>query len=297
MATINKKTLDLYKRKIIEVAKAFDSFCNKYDLRYFGIAGTAIGALRHGGIIPWDDDIDVIMPRPDYERFLELVPKYLPKDYDVLNYRNTPGFPTSFSKMCDANTSLIGDSRLRCVVGAFVDIFPLDGLPDFSTEEERVEYFKRIFKQRQIAEAVSEHYYVSDLTHSIYHLDFKRVKHVLLSHYHHLLNHNVLFKEWEREIMKPDYEKANYVAYFGTFRGPKVISPKEWFDDYYYVDFEDFAIRMPIGINRYLTQVYGDYMTPPPEDKRVLLHSYYYLNLEKRLSYEEAIKDLNKSSS
>lgn len=295
MATINKKTLDLYKRKIIEVAKAFDSFCNKYDLRYFGIAGTAIGALRHGGIIPWDDDIDVIMPRPDYERFLELVPKYLPKDYDVLNYRNTPGFPTSFSKMCDANTTLIGNGRLRCVVGAFIDIFPLDGLPEFSTEEERAEYFKRSFKQRQVAEAVSEHYYFRDFTHAFYRLDFLRIKHILLSNYHHLRNHRNLFHEWEQGIMKTDYEKAHFVAYFGSFHGPKVISPKEWFDDFFYVDFESFRIRLPIGIKQYLTQVYGDYMTPPPEGKRALLHSYYYLNLEKRLSYEDAIRDRNKA--
>lgn len=293
MAGISKETLDLYKRKIVEVAKEFDVFCNEYDLRYFGIAGTAIGALRHGGIIPWDDDIDVIMPRPDYERFLRIAPKYLSKKYDVLNYRNTPGFPTSFSKMCDANTTLIGDSRLHCVVGAFIDIFPLDGLPEFGTDAQRKEYFNSLLKERKVAEAVSRHYSFNDLTHAVYRRDFEMVSHVLKSHYYHLMKRKAdLFSKWEEKVMSVDYDTASYVAYFGTYRGPKVVSPKEWFDDYCYVDFEDFKLRLPKGINHYLTKVYGDYMTPPTEDKRVLLHSYYYLNLEKRISYEEAIAEL-----
>lgn len=293
MAGISKQTLEVYKQKIINIAKVYDLFCNEYNLTYFGIGGTAIGALRHGGIIPWDDDIDVIMPRPDYERFLELAPKYLSKDYDVLNYRNTQGFPTSFSKICDANTTLIGDGRLRCVVGAFVDIFPLDGVPKFESAEERVDYFNRSFKERQVAEATSRYYSFNDLTHAIYRRDFNMVNYVLKSHYNHWINResSALFKQWEDRIKQVDYDSSDYVAYFGTYRGAKVISPKEWFEDYYYVDFENFKMRMPIGIDKYLTQVYGDYMTPPPEDKRELLHSYYYLNLERRLSYEEAMED------
>lgn len=293
MARISKEKLEQYKQKIILVAKAFDSFCNEHDLRYFGIGGTAIGALRHGGIIPWDDDIDVIMPRPDYEHFLELAPKCLSKDFDVLNYRNTTGFPTSFSKICDANTTLIGDGRLRCVVGAFVDIFPLDGLPELATDEARREYFNSCVKERKVAEAVSRHYNFTDLSHAIYRRDFEMVGHVLKSHYYHLKKRKPpLFAKWEQRIKSVDYESANFVAYFGTFRGPKVVSPKEWFDSFYYVDFEDFKLRLPIGIDQYLTQVYGDYMTPPPENKRELLHSYYYLNLDKRVSYEEAMHDL-----
>lgn len=298
MAKISKETLDQYKQKIIEVAKAFDAFCNEYNLRYFGIAGTAIGALRHGGIIPWDDDIDVVMPRPDYERFLELAPKLLSKRFDVLNYRNTPGFPTSFSKICDARTTLIGDSRLRCVVGAFVDIFPLDGLPEFETDVKRKEYFNTLLKDRKVAEAVSRRYSVTDLSHAIYRRDFEMVGHILKSHYYHLMPNEVdLFSKWEQKVMRVDYDSASHVAYFGTYRGAKVISPKEWFDYYYYINFEDFNIRLPIGIDKYLTQVYGDYMTPPPENNRMLLHSYYYLNLEKRVSYEDAIKELKAKDS
>lgn len=293
MTTIDKPTLNRYKQKVIRVAKTFDAFCNEYGLRYFGIGGTAIGALRHGGIIPWDDDIDVIMPRPDYEQFLELAPQYLDKRFDVLNYRNTSGFPTSFSKMCDANTTLIGDGRLRCVVGAFIDIFPLDGLPVLATDNERREYFNRSFKKRQIAEATSRYYSFNDFTHALYRRDFDMATCVLKSHYNHWINQesSSLFEKWENKVKQVDYDSSSYVAYFGTYRGPKVISPKEWFEDFYCVDFEDFKIRIPIGIDKYLTQVYGDYMTPPPEDKRELLHSYYYLNLERRLSYEEAMKD------
>ena len=94
--------------------------------------------------------------------------------------------------------------------------------------------------------------------------------------------------------MSHPYESSDYVAYFSTWRSAKIISPKKWFDGYYYAPFEDFEIRLPIGIHEYLTQLFGDYMTPPPPEViAVDDHGFAYMNLEKRVSLEEAIREIH----
>ena len=127
---VTQEQLVEFKRHVLKVAKVFDAFCVEHKLRYFAFAGTAIGALRHKGIIPWDDDIDFVMPRPDYEKFLRLATSLLPEGFEVLSHQNNKEYHLQFAKMCDARTSLLIDSRSRCMMGAFVDIFPIDGLPN-----------------------------------------------------------------------------------------------------------------------------------------------------------------------
>ncbi len=91
--------------------------------------------------------------------------------------------------------------------------------------------------------------------------------------------------------MANPYDTSEYVAYFSTYRSAKIISPRKWFDDYYYADFEDFKIRLPKGIHEYLTQLFGDYMTPPPPEVIAIDdHGYAFMDLDKRVTWEEAHK-------
>ena len=285
--------LKLYKRKICEIAKASDAFCTQHNLRYFGIGGTAIGALRHKGIIPWDDDIDFVMPRPDYERFLQLSEALLPK-YEVFTHRNTPKYHLTMAKMCDANTSYIGSFQQRVVLGAFIDIFPIDGCPG-ATKRERERFFNDYLELRHDGEAIGNYYSLRDFLGCVYHLDWKGARRQLRSHLYHWLNRdNDIFKRCDEILMSHPYESSDYVAYFSTWRSAKIISPKKWFDGYYYAPFEDFEIRLPIGIHEYLTQLFGDYMTPPPPEViAVDDHGFAYMNLEKRVSLEEAIREIH----
>lgn len=291
-----EEELKRYKETICQIAKAFDVFCCEHDLRYFAIGGTAIGALRHKGIIPWDDDIDFVMPRPDYERFLKLAPSKLSRHYEVLSHQSHPEYHLQFAKMCDANTSLLVDSRSHCMMGAFIDIFPMDGLPDGSDEEKR-KYFNDYLNKRFLAYSKRLHFHFTDYFHSLYRLDFIEIKRQLASDIHHLLNDKTdPYEECDRITMTYSYENSEYVAYFGTNHGPKVISPRKWFETYFYVPFENIQLRLPIGIDSYLKQVYGtDYMQLPPESKREARHSFYYLDLDKRDSYMKAVQELAKS--
>lgn len=284
-----------YKQKICEVAKAFDAFCSEHNLRYFAIGGTAIGALRHKGIIPWDDDIDVVMPRPDYDRFLELSDQLLPK-FDVFSHLNTPKYHLSMAKMCDASTSYISSFSQHVMLGAFIDIFPIDGCPG-STKEERVSFFNNYLKLRHAGEAIGNWFSFRDMLSAIYRRKWDEVLNQLRSHVYHLLGKkNDIFTKCDNILKTNQFDESEYVAYFSTWRGPKVISPKEWFDGYFYAPFEDFQIRLPKGIDQYLTQGYGDYMTPPPpEIIKDDDHGYSYLNLDRRVSWREAKSECSKN--
>lgn len=283
-----------YKQKICEVAKAFDAFCNEHNLRYFAIGGTAIGALRHKGIIPWDDDIDVVMPRPDYDRFLELSDQLLP-NLEVFSHINTPKYHLSMAKMCDASTSYISSFSQHVMLGAFIDIFPIDGCPG-RTEEERISFFNIYLKLRHAGEAIGNWYNLRDLLSAIYRRKWDEVLNQLRSHVYHLFGKkNDIFTKCDNILKANPFDESEYVAYFSTWRGPKVISPKEWFEDYYYAPFEDFQIRLPKGIDQYLTHGYGDYMMPPPPEMiKDDDHGFVYLNLNKRVSWQEAKQEYKK---
>lgn len=291
---LSEAEIKIYKQKICNVAKAFDAFCNKHNLSYFGIGGTAIGALRHKGIIPWDDDIDFVMPRPDYERFLELSKELMPM-YDVFEHRRNPLYHLTMTKMCDANTSLIDSFRQHVMLGAFIDIFPLDECPG-NTKEEREKFFYDYRSIRAKGEALQNWYPWRDIIAAVHCKAWERIPLILKSKWHHCSGEtkNTYFEKCDAILSNTNYGEAQYVAYFSTWQSAKVISPKHWFSDYTYVPFEDFEIRLPIGIHEYLTQLFGDYMTPPPPEKRIAQHSFGYLNLNKRVSWTDACNEIHK---
>lgn len=116
----------------IDILQQIDKICKKYNLEYFGIGGTALGAVRHEGFIPWDDDIDIGMSRKDYETFLSVAQKELPEEYHVQNFFTEPNSPFYFTKIRKNNTKFVEyylkDYKMHH--GIFVDIFPFDNIPD-----------------------------------------------------------------------------------------------------------------------------------------------------------------------
>ena len=108
---------------ILDILKAFMKICKDNGLTYYCCAGTAIGAVRHHGIIPWDDDIDVIMPRPDYDRLLEIAKTVDFGKYEIITPYDDETYPLYFSKISNRNTTLIEDRQIPCVIGLYVDIF------------------------------------------------------------------------------------------------------------------------------------------------------------------------------
>ena len=122
--------IDLLHQRILRILMAVDKTCRENQLRYYIWAGTMIGAVRHKGFIPWDDDIDIAMPRPDYERFIAHSKEWLPQPYEFVCAENDPRYPLPFGKVQDASTTLIERTHLHYLGGIYIDVFPIDGVPN-----------------------------------------------------------------------------------------------------------------------------------------------------------------------
>ena len=123
------KTFLELKKIELEMFKYYLAICEKHDLKYFLIGGTLLGAVRHKGFIPWDDDIDIGMPRPDYEKFLLVAQKELPEHIFLQTHNTDIEYPNCFAKLRNSDTTFIETSckKLKINHGIYIDIFPLDG--------------------------------------------------------------------------------------------------------------------------------------------------------------------------
>ena len=109
----NKYDIRALQLKVLDILLAVDKVCREHHLRYYIMAGTLIGAVRHKGFIPWDDDLDIGMPRKDYEIFMEKSKDLLPDYLEAIYWKNDPDYPLSFAKIQDARTTLIERKHLK----------------------------------------------------------------------------------------------------------------------------------------------------------------------------------------
>ncbi len=142
------------------ILKDFMKICDENGLRYFGVAGTGIGAIRHGGFIPWDDDIDIALPREDYEKFIKLVEEQMSDKYYVLNAEHNPNFPLMTTRLCIRGTKFVENAlkNINCDLGIFLDIYAYDNYPDndflFFIQKWRAWFFSKLLILRSIPEPV-----------------------------------------------------------------------------------------------------------------------------------------------
>ena len=138
---------ELHKR-ILRIVKAVDSTCKEKNLRYYIWAGTMIGAVRHKGFIPWDDDLDIAMPRKDYNLLLENAASWLPETFEFVCAEDDSSYPLPFGKIQDASTTLIERMHLKYLGGIYIDVFPIDGVPENWLARKlhfaKYEYYKRL---------------------------------------------------------------------------------------------------------------------------------------------------------
>lgn len=279
-----------YKGIILQVFKDFIKICEEHNLQYFCHGGTAIGVVRHQGMIPWDDDIDVLMPRPDYEEFLKLFPNLNQSNYELMVPGKDKSYYLPFTKMCDRSTTLLEFEHVPCVFGAFIDIFPLDGASFIRKEREKDWlYFRRTANKLMILPKSSKSN-IRWFFDRLFKLQLRTAWYEISSAF----NKDAKSKEVHdilRNIMtRHMYSNAKYVGSYGSQFGIKAFWPREWFAGYENMVFEGLQVRVPKGYNDILTQVYGDYMSLPSRENRVSGHYVAYLNLHKRLGVEEVLK-------
>lgn len=277
--------------KILDILKAFIHICDTHHLRYYCCAGTAIGAVRHHGMIPWDDDIDVIMPRPDYDRFIEIAQKEDFGKYEVVTPYNNERYPLYFSKLVDKSTTLIEEKERPCVIGLFIDIFPLDATDDDEEKAKALQrkYVKVINRLNAISTRNSFGEYLALLSDK---KTWGRFAIKTAGFFFRPILRRRLIQQMDELSHLYDFDKAkNVQVYTGSYHY-KEIFPKEWLGKGKEFPFEDTTVLLPEQADTYLRHFFGDYMQYPPVEQRVEKHLRYYLNMEKRETWDEIKKKL-----
>ena len=270
---------DLLKKKLTEMLGWFHEFCVTHGLRYYALSGTMLGAVRHGGFIPWDDDIDVGMPRRDFERLSELLSKENNGRYVLETPESDdPAYFYPFSKLYDTATTLIEHKRYTLKRGIYLDIFPLDGTGN--TEEESVTHYRKVEKKYNLllartgATRQGRAWYKNAALRLL-----QMIPSCFVSDKRILRNLVELFRRY-------DYDEC---AWFGNLASSwrlREVMPRKIMGEPRLYPFEGLFIYGVADADAYLTHVYGDWRTPPPPEKRVTHHDYVFCDLER--SYLDA---------
>ena len=246
-----------------EILKQIDTICMKYKLRYFAIGGTALGAVRHKGFIPWDDDIDIGMPRKDYEKLLKLLASELPKGYHVQNFFTEPNTPFYFTKIRKDNTLFVEYYLKDYDIhqGIFVDIFPFDHVPRNKFIRNIHFYIGRILYQLFLAKSLN----------TVCSSRFERKetwKSFIRKSLHYILYpipKSWLFCALDNWVQLFNHQKAEEISHIVRRRLRVTLK------DLYplkRMSFETLKIAVPQNCDAYLSAQFGDYEALPPPEKR-----------------------------
>lgn len=249
----------------LEIMQEFHNFCEKNSLTYYLIGGTLLGAIRHKGFIPWDDDIDVVMPREDYEKFISIFEQNnTNKHLKLATPQLTPNYHVPTIKLFDSRWTMEERNLRRpCPLGPWIDIFPLDNMSD--DYEKATKLFWRVAKVRRLnvcRNMKPAHKKLNNLIREplAFILGF-------LPRTYLLNKLNKLASCYQSS----EFSKYVCVVVLGTY-GIKEIMPSQWFANRELHVFEDRKFYIPKGYHNILTNLYGDYMTPPPAHKRKGTH-------------------------
>lgn len=252
-----------------------DQICRTEGIRYSLGGGSLLGAVRHKGFIPWDDDIDVMMPRPDYEKFL-IYCKEHDTGFNLITYETEKGYNGLFAKIWDPDTIILDDVMdLAYTTGVNIDVFPLDGLGN--SEKEAFRIFRKTAWKRELLNAALWKKYFRSKTHSIV-LEPIRLMMYIISRF---INPKKLLRKVDEENMCHPFETSAYAGCVcGSYREQEIMKA-ETFRNYIDMKFEGKSLKGIRDYDSYLTKHYHDYMQLPPENKRETHHTYKaYLKTE-----------------
>lgn len=266
----------------LDLLKNFISVCKQLNLRWYLVCGTALGAVKYGGFIPWDDDVDVALPRKDYEVFLEKAQSMLPAGIFLQNYKTDSLFPQLYSKLRNSNTAYIEKSvaHLDMNHGIYIDVFPLDGYPSDKKEAELLEKKIRLCRLKLSC---------------AYNLNFS-IKEKLFYSFERMLGYHKrtdrTAEKFGRIISAYSTDESDIWCNHGNWQGKLEYAPREQYGEGADAFFEGIKVRVPEKYDEYLTQKYGDWRADLPDDKKVGHHYYSVCDTEK--SYTLYIDRRNK---
>lgn len=232
-----------------ELLCQFVDICEKLELPYFLVCGSALGAVKYGGFIPWDDDVDVAMQREDYERFLREAPALLPEHLKLQNIHNNKAFPLLMTKLVNTQTTLIETQFLQLPIhhGIFLDIFPLDGYPAGGWEGKLFELRKWTYnKMRCVA----------------YRFGYR------------VFCLNKIMISYEKMLKKYPCKGSSLICNHGNWQGKLEYSPAEEYGQGAMGTFEGRPVRIPENYQGYFARKYGNWQEELPREQQVSHHNF-----------------------
>ena len=253
----------------LEILKDVADFCEKNHLEYFISCGTLLGAVRHGGFIPWDHDIDIDMPRDSYERFLSTY--HTDKGYQIVSVYTHKHAAFSYAKVTDRNTTRSSDPKRQAPLGVNIDIFPLDS---FVSEAQAKAIYNKIKPVKQIIASYKK----------INELSKPRATFLRLVKNRSVLN--FLIRRADQRIGINQGKRGDFLSVLGapSANEPEIFKRGELFPTKKEGTFEGHIFRIPNNAERYLTLLYGDYHKLPPMEqiRSVVLAPIYWIDQKER---------------
>lgn len=274
------ETLRKLQLKELDTLVYFKEFCNKNNLLFYLCGGCCIGSLRTGGFIPWDDDIDILMPRDDYEKLYKLWDNDKQERFKLLRTDEKIFTGNIFTTIVDTETTCVkaNQAHLDIPFGIMMDIFPIDGCPKGKFKR-TMQKLNAMIYSLFLAQIVPENH------GGIMALGSKFLLSIVRSP-------KAREKKWrnaERRMSKYKIADCEYITELCEgVHSMQPEYPKEWFASAVYREFEGLQMPIPVGYDPYLKKAFGDYMTLPPEDKQKPHHDIILVDTER--SYKEVLK-------
>lgn len=271
---MNRHELTEMQKKLLEMLTWYDRFCRENSLTYYAVGGTLLGAVRHGGFIPWDDDIDVAMPRKDYMKLEKLMSGKQFGSY-ILETPNTDAgdFCYPYTKLYDTSTTLIEHCKKPLVRGLFLDIFPFDGIGN--DKKEGLKWFRSISREY--------HFYLTRIAAIRNGRSFYKNAAVFLSHIipKVVVDDVELRKHLDKRCRRYGLENSKYGGNLLGNWGKRELVPVEVIGNPQKYQFENIEIMGIEKYDRYLTNIYGEWRKVPPKEKQITHHDFLLLDLHK----------------
>ncbi len=251
----------------LEIVRNVLEICEKHDLQIYMIGGTFLGAVRHQGFIPWDDDVDLGFSRKDYETFLRVAPEELRSSYYLRHYETDSTMPYYPAQVVDPSFEILDVSaKIPKMRSAWIDLFPLDGMPDgraaYFFHKYRLLYLRMMLKFSQFDQVVAVNLKNRPLHEKIL---------VAVGKHLHLEGRLDTLKRMrliDRCLKRYPFENCSRVVNFmGAYKFREVFARSVYEDKVDY-PFEDITLPGPRDYDLVNRQLYGDYMTPPPVEEQ-----------------------------
>ncbi|MBP3495884.1 MAG: LicD family protein [Clostridia bacterium] len=270
----------------LDLLKEFDRVCTKHNLAYFMNGGTLLGAVRHGGFIPWDDDVDVIMPRQDYDKLWEIAKNEFKEPYFFQTALTEKRFFRAHAQLRRSDTTgfIELDREKDINKGIFLDIFVLDGVP--GTEKRKEKLKKKIERQKKMLS------YKYDVEFSK--LNFKRkLIYIALKIFFTFVPYRAYFKRFNKKALAQySYIYTKTIGDLTLEWRESVHWKREWYEDIVFMKFENLFLRAPKKYHEILTKQYGDYMKIPEDINAKNQRSHEGVTFDPDTPYKEYFKKI-----